>query len=199
MENFKLRASAAGKLVTNPRSKNDLLSETTKTYLKDWAKSKIFGIEKVIDSKYIRKGLILEDEAIDKAIEWLNIPFCIKNEQFFEDDFFTGTPDLILENEVLDIKNSWDLWTFPLFEDELPNDDYYAQMQVYLHLTGKKHGAVVYVLLNTPATYNTPEITYDHVEISKRIKSFDVDYDPDFIEKLKTRVVESRNYLNIIL
>src|SRR5690606_33156233 len=131
-------------------SKTESLSETTKTYLKEWAISEIYGVQKEIKSKYITKGLTKEDEGIDKAIEWLDLDFVLKNEQFFEDDNFCGTPDMITDDEVIDIKLSWDCFTFPIFEKEIPTKDYYFQLQVYMHLTGKKRARLVYVLLNTP-------------------------------------------------
>ena len=90
---FKIRASASGKVMTSPRNKTELISETTKTYVKEWLIENIYGIKKEIKSKYLNKGLKLEDTAIDKAVEWLDLPFAIKNEKFFEDDFFCGTPD----------------------------------------------------------------------------------------------------------
>ena len=108
LETFKCRASAAGKLMTNPRNKTEILSETTKSYVKEWMKSQIYGYKKEITSKEMNKGIIFEDTAIDKAIECLDLPFAIKNEHRFEDEFFTGEPDLLLQDEVIDIKNSWD-------------------------------------------------------------------------------------------
>jgi len=196
MEQFKIRASAAGILMTNPRAKNELLAKTVKTFLHDWIKEGIYGQRKEINSKYISKGLEYEDMAIDKAIEWLDLPFALKNKQRFSDDYFTGEPDLILSDTVIDIKNSWDCWTFPLFENEIPTDDYFFQVQVYMHLTVKKKASVVYVLLNTPETFNTPEINYSNVDTKYRIKRFDFDYQPEIIEELKKRVETARDYIN---
>ena len=34
---------------------------------------------------------MLEDTAIDKSYPWLDLPFTMKNEKFFEDDFFGNT------------------------------------------------------------------------------------------------------------
>ena len=196
MEQFKCRASAAGYLMTNPRNKGEQLSETTKTFLHEWLKERIYGLKKEISSKQIDKGLAFEDMAIDKAIEWLDLPFAIKNEKRFEDEFFTGEPDLILKDKIIDIKNSWDCWTFPLFESEIPTKGYEYQVQVYMHLTGMKKASVVYVLLNTPETYNSPEIDYSNVDTKFRIKSYDFEYDEAIIEKLKERVKLSREYIN---
>ena len=192
---FKLRASMGGALATNPKSKSEILSETAKTYIEEWAKSEIYGVRKKITSKYLEKGLECEDQAIDRAIEWLDLPFAIKNEKRFEDDFFTGEPDLIVGDTVVDIKNSWDCFTFPLFDTDIPTYGYYVQLNIYMALTGLKKAKLVYVLLDTPATYTTEEIRYDHIDKKYRIKCFDFDYDHELIEKLKTRVIEARKYI----
>jgi hypothetical protein len=197
MQEFKVRASSAGKIATDPRAKKDLFSQTTITYVHDWLKEQIYGIKNDFSSKYTEKGNILEDEAIDKSIEWLDLPFILKNELLLSSDYFTGTPDLILEDEVIDIKCSWDAFTFPLFDTELPNKDYFYQLQIYMHLTGKKKARVVYLLLNTPeevapweAKYN-----YDAIPKEKRIKTFEVAYDSEVIEKLQNRVKDIREYI----
>lgn len=199
LPNFKIRASGAGQLMVNPRSKSETLSETTKTYAKNWLKEHIYGTRKEVKSKYMSKGIELEDEAIDKAIEWLDLPFTIKNEDFFEDDYFCGTPDLIVDGMVYDIKNSWDCFTFPLFEDEIPTKDYLYQLQVYMHLTGCKRAGLVYVLLNTPEhlTWEQPN-NYDNVDKAYRIKLYEVEYNHEIIEELKTKVELVREYLNTI-
>ena len=197
--NFKIRASASGKIMTNARSKSELLSETTKTYVKEWLIEKIYGIRKEIKSKYLTKGLKLEDTAIDKAIEWLDLPFTLKNEKFFEDDFFCGTPDLIVNDVVYDIKCSWDAFTFPLFETEIPNKDYFYQLHVYMHLTGCKKAVLTYVLLNTPEelTYEDKH-NYDNMDKKYRIKTFEIDYSEEVIADLQQRVTNIREYLKTI-
>lgn len=198
-ENFKIRASASGKLETEPRSKNEILSETTKTYVKEWLTEKIYGIRKDIKSKYLDKGNALEDTAIDKAIEWLDLPFAIKNEKFFEDEFFCGTPDLIVDGVVYDIKCSWDAFSFPFFENEIPTKDYFYQLQVYMHLTGCKKAVLTYVLLNTPnfMIYETKH-DYDAMDKKYRIKTFEIDYNLEVIEKLQKKVENVREFLQTL-
>ena len=198
---FRCRASAAGKLATNPRSKTEVLSETTKTFAKEWLIEQIYGYRKDIKSKYLDKGNQLEDTGIDKAIEWLDLKFVLKNEKHFEDEFFTGTPDLILEDEVIDIKISYDCFTFPLLENEIPTKDYEHQVQVYMHLTGKKKARVVYLLLNTPeniASWEEPK-DYETQPKENRIKAFEFEYQPEVIELLKNRVIETRNFLKLLV
>jgi len=185
--NFKCRASKGGALMTNARKKGEILSQTTKTYLEDWAKEQIYGVRKEIKSKYLTKGTELEDQGIEKAIEWGKIT--VKNELFLEDEHFTGTPDIITPQCIYDIKCSWDCFTFPLFEQELPTKDYFYQVQIYMHLTGIKKAKVVYVLLNTPEEFDKFGSQYDYssVDPGKRIKVF---------EELTKKVELSRQYIN---
>jgi hypothetical protein len=196
MQEFKIRASGAGQVMTNPRTKSELVSKTTLTFVENWLKQQLYGYQQEIRSKYIDKGNQLEDLAIDTAIELLNLDFILKNTDTFEDNFFTGTPDLVTEDEVLDIKCSWDAYTFPLFDDEIPTKDYLYQLQVYMHLTGKEKARLVYVLLDTPETmiYEVKR-EYGHLDKTLRIKTFDVTYDPEVISELQNRVKTIREIL----
>ena len=196
MSEFRCRASAAGYLMTTPKIKDDKLSKTTISYLEEWCKQSIYGQKKELVTKEISKGIIKEDEAIDKCIEWLDLPFAIKNTERFFDNYFEGEPDLLLSDTVIDIKNSWDCWTFPLFDREIPTKGYEYQVQVYMHLTGRKKAKVVYMLLNTPATFNQPEIIYDNIDKKYRCKVFDFEYDENIINMLKQRVIDCREYIS---
>ena len=198
MIDFICRASAGGKLMTNPKNSKDALSKTTQSYLQEWLKEAIYGVKKEISTKEINKGLEYEDQAIAKVIEWLDLPFVIKNKTRFTDEFFTGEPDILMSDTVIDIKNSWDCWTFPLFDNEIPTIDYEYQVQIYMHLTGLKKAKVVYVLLNTPETKYTPEIDYSHVNPIFRVKEFNFEYDEEIINKLKTRVLAAREYIKTL-
>ncbi len=199
MRKFRIRASAAGKLMTNPRSNSEVLSKTTKEYLQQWAKEQIYGVRKSIKSKYLDKGNAVEEDAIKYAAKELGWLFADKNEELFKDEYFVGTPDVILEDTIVDIKSSWDCFTFPLFEDKIPSKDYLHQLQVYMHLTGKRKAQLVYVLMNTPDEL-TYEFSHDYSEITSnyRIKTFDIDYDEEIIDKLKERVQTSREYIEQI-
>lgn len=190
-QNFKIRASAGGKLMTAPRNKNEVLSETTKSYLKEYAISEIFGYQNNISTKYTERGIEDEDFAIDLMVQVLDLPFALKNEKTFEDDFFKGTPDLIIGDTVYDAKCSWSCFTFPYFEKELPNKDYFYQLQIYMHLTGCTKAVLSYILLDNLKL----EHEYN-IEPSKRVKTFKFDYDPQVIETLKEKVIQSREFLN---
>ena len=192
---FKIRASGVSQIMTNGRSKTEVLGQTCKTFLEDWYKEQIYGFRKEIKSKYLTKGLMLEDTAIEFYSIAKEIDFMIKNLDHFSDEFMQGTPDLIHDGIVYDFKTSWDAYTFPLFETE-PDKGYWMQLQVYMHLTGLKKAKLVYTLQNTPEflTYEEP-VNYDDVDLKYRVKEFEFDYDADFIESVKERVLVCREYL----
>ena len=193
---FKIRASQAGKLMTNPRTKGETLSKTTISYLEEWVKEKLYGQRKDIHNKYLTKGIEVEDESIQLASDYFGWFMSEKNEAHFEDDFFTGTPDVILDDMVVDIKSSWNCFTFPLFDTEITNKDYFYQLQVYMHLTGLKKAMLCYCLVDTPIDLDMDAVSYEDVPVKYRIKSFEIDYDEAVIEKLITRVKEARAYIN---
>jgi len=200
MKEFKIRASASGKLMTKPRSKSEVLSKTTKSYLQEWTKEQIYGVRKNIQSKYLTKGNEVEDAAIDYASENLGWLFAIKNEEYFEDEYFCGTPDVILEDTIVDIKSSWDCFSFPLFFNVIPNKDYYYQLQTYMHLTGKRKAQLCYVLMNTPEDLEYGDTNdYSEIDSKYRIKTFDIDYDEEVIADMQEKVNQARDYIKQII
>ena len=112
---MKIRCSALGKLMTSSRNKGEVLSQTAKTYIEELVKEDVLGIKKEFSSRYTEKGILQEDIAIEMASRVLNLPFAIKNTEYFENEFIKGTPDLILEDEIIDIKCPFTGSTFPWF------------------------------------------------------------------------------------
>lgn len=222
-DRFKIRASAAGQLMTNGRAKGSM-GETAKNYIKNWLleQPEFFDMRvNEFSSIQIDKGNAVEADSLDFiGTQKYDGAFFVPNVKHFEDDFMTGTPDLIVQDHTADNKASWLARTFPFFDTELKNKDYFWQGQVYMHLTGSKRHVVYYTLMNTPlelidrAAYRraydlgfpepTVEIyketeskmTYDHIEPSKRIKAFWFDYSEDAILDLISRVKVAREYIN---
>jgi hypothetical protein len=196
LKEFKIRASAVGQIMTNPQNKSDLLSKTCTSYLQQWIKEQIYGVNKEIKSKYLTKGLDVESIAIDYYSEVKGLGFVMQNQDYFSDDFFHGTPDLIQGDTVYDFKSSWDCFTFPLFESEC-DKGYFGQLQVYMALTGLKKAKLVYTLQNTPEelVWDEPK-DYSNIQDQYRIKEFDFDFDPNYIEQVKQRVVLCREYIS---
>jgi hypothetical protein len=209
--------------MTSPKSKGEVLSQTAKTYLKELALEEKFGIRKDFSSRYTDKGNIQEDTAIEMASKVLSLPFALKNTEYFENEFIKGTPDLILEDEIIDIKCSWDGTTFPWFEDELPNKDYFWQLVGYMWLTGKTKARVVYCLVDTPEDIVQDEIRrtswkkfeidvteetenevrakheFSHISENKRVRAFQVELNEANIEQVKEKLSHAREYYNDLI
>jgi hypothetical protein len=218
--NFKIRCSAIGQIMTDPRSKSDLLSKTTITYLETWAKEQIYGRQKEIKTKYMDKGNLMEDEAIEFVSERLKLGMLFKNEQQFEDEHLTGTPDIILPDTIIDIKCSWDCFTFPLFDQDLPEKDYYWQMQGYMALTGKQQSKVIYCLMDTPDEIIEREMRsyfwgqdeidesdeikfianhkYSTINPKYRIKEFNVYRNNEDIQRIYNKVNECKTFIETL-
>ena len=198
MENkiYRHRASQSGLLLTN--GKDDLkLGASMITYLKKWYAEQKSGVRDEIDSKYFRKGNMMEDEAIDICAERFGLGILEKNIVYFNDEHFQGTPDIITDEFVIDTKCSWDYVTFLDAITSPINKDYEAQLQVYMHLTGIKKAKLVYVMLDTPAEANYGEdIFYSHLPIEQRFFAFDLEYDKEMIEAMQEKVINARTFLN---
>ena len=215
---LKIRCSAIGKIMTNARSKSEVLSKTCKSYLQELAIEEVFGIRKEFSSKYTDKGNEVERESIDLAQDVLDVGFMYKNEEHFNNDYLTGTPDVNTDTCLLDVKSSYDASTFPFFAEDIPNKDYMYQLQGYMALTGKRKSILAYCLVNTPSEIVEDEIRrahwkhhlidesdelraeveakhiFDHIPMEKRIKSFNIKYDKDIVKAIYDRVKECRVY-----
>ena len=122
---MKIRCSAIGKIMTSPKSKGEVLSQTTKTYLQELAIEEIYGIRKEFSSRYTDKGNEVEDLSIALCNDVLDIGFIYKNEEHFTNDWITGTPDVNTNEILLDVKSSYDATTFPFFDTKLINKSYF--------------------------------------------------------------------------
>jgi len=220
---MKIRCSALGKIMTNPRSKGEVLSQTCKSYIQELALEDIYGIKKEFSSRYTDKGNEVENESLELCERVLDLGFTQKNETFFENEFIKGTPDAIGDKYVLDVKSSWSASTFPFFEEEVPNKDYYWQMQGYLWLTDKRYAILSYCLINTPEEIVNDEIrrtawkkfeiepseetirdvrnlhNFDSIPESRRVKTWLIDRKDSDIEAIKKRVEECRVYYNELI
>ena len=220
---MKIRSSAIGKIMTNPKTKGESLSQTTKTYLQELAVQEVYGIRKEFSSRYTDKGNEVEELSIALCNDVLGLGFIYKNEEHFSNDWITGTPDVNTNEILLDVKSSWDATTFPFFDTELKNKDYFYQLQGYMWLTDKEESLLCYCLIDTPLQIVEDEIrrehwkaslieesldlrafvqakhTFGHIPKEKRIKTFRIAKDDEVIEAIKTRIEECREYYNNLI
>ena len=82
-------------------------------------------------------------------------------ERIFENDHIRGEPDLYDQDKEFlgDIKCSWNHSTFPLTDINIPNKDYYWQLQAYMGLTDLNEGRLIYCLVDTP-----DELIHDEIK-----------------------------------
>jgi hypothetical protein len=146
---MKIRSSALGKIMTNPRSKSQTLSAGCKTYIKELVKEDLFGYKSTIDSKYLTKGIDLEDTSIDLYNEVHNTLY-LKNTERLSNEFITGECDINAEDKIIDIKTSWSLETFPAAVDDINNKDYEWQLRGYMMLYNKPKAELAYCMVSTP-------------------------------------------------
>ena len=220
---LKIRCSALGKIMTNARSKSEVLSKTCKSYLQELAIEEMYGIKKEFSSRYTDKGIEVERTSIDLVQDNCDFGFMYKNEEHFENDYLTGTPDVNTDNILLDVKSSYDATTFPWFEEEIPNKDYYYQLQGYMALCNKRKSVLAYCLVNTPYQIVEDEVrrahwkehlideneelradvearhNFDHIPPEKRIKTFEVRYDKDVVKAIYERIKECRKYYETLI
>jgi hypothetical protein len=146
---MKIRCSALGKIMTNPRKKSETLSATCKTYIKELVKEDLFGYKSTIDSKYLTKGIDMEDTSIDLYNE-VHSTLYLKNTERLENEFITGECDINAEDKIIDIKSSWSLETFPASPEDVNNKDYEWQLRGYMMLYNKPKAELAYCMVSTP-------------------------------------------------
>lgn len=149
---MKFRCSSIGKLMTDPKTKSEgPLSVGAKTYIRELAAQEIFGVDFVISSKAIEKGIECEDSAITllNRVRGLDLS---KNAERRSNDFITGECDLFDERRKRghDIKCSWSIQTFPILETDCLDKLYEWQMRGYMALWDADEWEVNYCLVDTP-------------------------------------------------
>lgn len=127
------------------------LSKTCKQYLKEWIIEQKYGRRKEFGNKFTEKGDATEQDGFQLIQDVLfkdRAGFLPKNKTQFEDEYFTGCPDIIVV--LIDNKSSWNLFTFPIGETEIPDDGYEYQGRIYMRLTKKNIFWLCYTLNNSP-------------------------------------------------
>ena len=200
-----------------PMENEPNLSQTCVSFLQDWVNERLYGRRLEFKSKYTDKGNMVEDGAILYASMFVDgMGLESKNLEHFEDEFITGTPDIVTGTEWLnDIKASWSHGTFPLYDKEVPTKDYWWQVMGYMGLTGKTKAKVIYVLMSMPEEliskeakwqlgYNYTEeqyqefadqYRYDNLPPWLRLKEFEVLFSEETYQDICNRVLECRAYI----
>lgn len=222
------RCSELGNIMIEPKSKSEKISETTKSYLVDvYVRNKYLRNNHIVN-KYTMKGLGVEEDSLT-IYSMYKKTFFKKNEDRIGDKFIIGTPD-IFEGEnifeakkIIDIKSSWDIFTFFKTKTKKINQMYYWQLQGYMALTGAKESTLAYCLTNTPEVLINDEkrrlqwkmgvldtnddfekaceeierlSIYDDIPLEERVIEFNIDRNNNDIYRMYERVIDCRRWIN---
>lgn len=219
---YLFRCHYLGDITSNDKSRKGM-GLTCMKKLIELQREEKYGITKGIESDYISKGISVENEAIE-FYSLYKFNDYKKNDKTYSNEFITGTPDIISDEYVIDIKSAWTIQTMP--HKLLPYDkSYYAQLQGYMWLTGLKRAILAHVLVGTPIEI-IEKRKYDlqfrskHIDVSldeeyqelcnqldkqadvsyiptgDRVVEYEFEYDEAFVENLINRVYECRNFMN---
>jgi len=231
--NTLFRCSSIGHIMVEPNTKTAKergdLSETCKTHLIDVFVSNKYNRQTDIQNKYVQKGLMVEEDSITLYSRFKKT-FFLKNTLHLSNDFIKGTPDLFIGDSILksdtiiDIKSSWDIFTFFRNYTKDINTHYYWQLQGYMALSGASKSILAYCLIDTPNVLIEDEkrkllykmnagtelnedyiqaceelervMTFIDIPISDRVIEFTVDRNEEDIQRIYSRVIKCREYLN---
>lgn len=232
MESVLFRASSIGHIMTEPVSKADKeagnLSEGAKTHLVDVFVRERYGRQTDISNKFIEKGLMVEEDSIT-LYSRVKKQFFKKNEDHLSNEFVKGTPDLFIgkdishARQIIDVKSSWDIFTFYRAISKKVNPLYYWQLQTYMYLTGATNARLAYCLINTPECFINDEkrrifykmniiseenevyqdacrhlelaMTYDDIPLSERVIEFEIPRCDADINRIGEKVKKCREFL----
>jgi len=221
-----IRCSSLGAIMTDPQSAADKvagnLSKTAKTELIRVYIKEVYDREKDITTKQMTKGIVNEEQGIAMLGAYTKQELS-KNQERYSNEWVTGHPDILTQKMVYDTKLSYDLWTFLPNVTEPIDKGYLLQLQGYMWLTGRKKGAVAYVLTDCPQNIierekmyllkrmdviseESPEyieaaagleinLIYPDIPLNEKILIIPVEYDEEIVEKIKAKVEKCREYL----
>lgn len=198
----KFRASVLSEIMTDPKSKDEVLSVGAKTAVMKLAKELVYGYDEQISSKYMEKGILVEDQAI-----------ALYNEVFFTSHqkniarmsnmWITGECDIFTPEKIIDIKSSWSLATFPVTAEAGKDKGYEWQGRAYMWLWDVDQFEVAYCLVNTPDEligYEQPDLHYvDHINPELRVTRVQYTRDKALEDKIKQRVEAANEYLTAMV
>ncbi len=125
------------------------LSKTAKTYLEELHRAEFYGRTNHIESAYIDKGLQVESKSITLYSEFTN-QFFKSNKERKSNDYICGVTDFVPTDKIREIKSSFSLNSFPMYDTKPTNQDYIWQCQSYMWLHGLNQAELIYCLVDTP-------------------------------------------------
>jgi hypothetical protein len=178
--------------MTSPRTKGEVLSETAKSEMIKIAKEDFYGYSSQMTNKYVEKGIEVEDKSIEllNAVKLANYK---KNVVRLENNFLTGECDINDEvnDEIIDIKSSWSLETFPALPNDINIKDYEMQLRGYMMLYNRSKASVCYCMVSTPEGLTMYENKLlhevEHIDPFARVTMLSIERDLEIEKQIEAR------------
>jgi len=176
------------------------LSAGAKTELKGIAKEFVYGYHKVVTTKFMEKGIQVEDT----SIELLNNVFYKdfkKNKIRKQDELLSGEIDIDDEagDQIIDTKSSWDLSTFPAFVEDCHDPIYEWQMRGYMRLWKRSKATVAFTLVDTPEElikYEQKDLhEVSHIPPHMRVTAIQYTRDMELERKIEVKVRAAQEFI----
>ena len=202
---MKFRCSSIGNLMTEPRSKSEgVLSVGAKTYIRELAAQEIFGVDFVVSSKAMEKGVEAEGDSIDllNSVRGLSL---VKNTERRSNEFITGECDLFDASVKRghDIKTSWSIATFPITVADCEDKLYEWQMRGYMALWDADEWEVNYCLVDTPErliAFEPMDLhVVSHLPEWMRVTTWTIKRDLEKEAAIYEKVKSANEYMKLVL
>lgn len=155
------------------------LSDTAKAMVKKLWLWLELGIKKEIKSKYLDKGIYVEEDSISLISRVENVVY-VKNEIRKKNDYFSGECDIEKQFDdkkiIIDTKTCWDAETFILSKPSLDN---ITQGDIYMELYDADEFHLKFCLIDCP-----PHLIKKEKE-NARYKYFDGDMNNEELQNLE--------------
>jgi hypothetical protein len=208
---YLIHPSSLGKIMTDPKGKDEILSVGAKTYLKSLAREEAYGFNKELDMKFIKKGIDCENDSID-LLNTVYFKSYKKHDGRIKSDIMTGECDILTDTYIRDVKTSWSLETFPCLIEDAHDKDYEWQGRAYMMLYDRPTFYLDFCMVTTPEElrrYESPSIhEVDHIDPCMRVTTVKYERDLDleakivqkcksaqiYIEQIKKQILLDHNY-----
>lgn len=197
-----IRAHELGCIMTEPKSKTEALSVGAKTHIKKLAREYVYGFKDSVSSKYMEKGILVEDDSIALYNSVFKTDY-VKNTERKTNQWVTGECDVNAPDRIIDVKSSWSLSTFPCVSEDAVDKLYEWQGRAYMMLWNKDLFENAFCMVSTPEHLIKYEPIDQHIVdgIDEKMRVTVVQYerDLDIEENIKVKVTACQNYFNEML
>lgn len=178
------------------------LSAGAKTYCEQIAKEFVYGYTRKVTTKYMEKGIEVEQDSID-LYNLVCFSSLEKNTERRSNDWLTGECDLVDAAKIVDIKSSWSLDTFPVTAESAKESLYEWQGRAYMLLWDKPACEIAHCLVDTPGHlvgYEPVEIhEVGHIQPELRVTRVRYDRDAELERRMQIKAEAAQKLVQALI